>query len=126
MKRTLICSTVIAALFSTAASVAIATDKDRDQGRLQAQDRVYGSQLMTQQERNEYDALMNAARTGKERDQIRQAHQEQMKERAKQRGVTLPDETPETPAHGKTQGMGSGGGMGGPGSGVGPGSRRMK
>jgi 1,2-phenylacetyl-CoA epoxidase catalytic subunit len=123
MKRALICSTVIAALFSTAASVAIATDKDRDQGRLQAQDRVYGSQLMTRQERNEYDALMNAAKTGKERDQIRQAHQEQMKERAKQRGVTLPDETP---AYGKTQGMGSGGGMGGPGGGVGPGSRRMK
>jgi 1,2-phenylacetyl-CoA epoxidase catalytic subunit len=123
MKRTFIYSTAIVALFSTAAPVASATDKTRDQGRLQAQDRVYGSQLMTQQERNEYDALMNAARTGKERDQIRQAHQEQMKERAKQRGVTLPDETP---ASGKTQDMGSGGGMGGPGSGVGPGSRRMK
>lgn len=123
MKRTFICSTAIVALLSTAAPVASATDKTRDQGRLQAQDRVYGSQLMTQQERNEYDALMHAARTGKERDQIRQAHQEQMKERAKQRGVTLPDETP---AYGKTRDMGSGGGMGGPGSGVGPGSRRMK
>ena len=123
MKRTFIYSTAIVALFSTAAPAAMATDKTRDQGRLQAQDRVYGSQLMTQQERNEYDALLNAARTGKERDQIRQSHQEQMKERAKQRGVTLPDETP---AHEKTQDMGSGGGMGGPGSGVGPGSRRMK
>jgi 1,2-phenylacetyl-CoA epoxidase catalytic subunit len=123
MKRTYFYSAAIVALFSTAASVAGSTDKDRDQGRLQAQDRVYGSQLMTQQERNEYDALMNAARTGKERDQIRQAHQEQMKERAKQRGVTLPDEPS---ASGKTQDMGSGGGMGGPGGGVGPGSRRMK
>jgi len=123
MKRTLICSIVIAALFSTAASVAGATDKTRDQGRLQAQDLVYGSQLMTQQERNEYGALMNAARTGKERDQIRQAHQEQMKERAKQRGLTLPDGAP---AYGMAPAMGSGGGMGGPGGGVGPGSRRMK
>jgi 1,2-phenylacetyl-CoA epoxidase catalytic subunit len=123
MKRTFIYSTAIVALFSTAAPVAGATDKTRDQGHLQAQDRVYGSQLMTQQERNEYGALMNAARTGKERDQIRQAHQEQMKERAKQRGVTLPDEAP---AYGKSQDMGSGGGMGGPGSGVGPGSRHMK
>jgi 1,2-phenylacetyl-CoA epoxidase catalytic subunit len=123
MKRTFIYSTAIVALFATAAPVANATDKTRDQGRLQAQDRVYGSQLMTQQERNEYGALMNAARTGKERDQIRQAHQEQMQERAKQRGMTLPDEAP---AYGKTQDMGSGGGMGGPGSGVGPGSRRMK
>jgi 1,2-phenylacetyl-CoA epoxidase catalytic subunit len=123
MKRTFIYSTAIVALFATAAPVANATDKTRDQGRLQAQDRVYGSQLMTRQERNEYGALMNAARTGKERDQIRQAHQEQMQERAKQRGMTLPDEAP---AYGKTQDMGSGGGMGGPGSGVGPGSRRMK
>lgn len=123
MKRTFIYSTAIVALFSTAAPVAGATDKTRDQGRLQAQDRIYGSQLMTQQERDEYGALMNAARTGKERDQIRLAHQEQMKERAKQRGMTLPDEAP---AYGKTQDMGSGGGMGGPGSGVGPGSRHMK
>jgi 1,2-phenylacetyl-CoA epoxidase catalytic subunit len=123
MKRTFIYSTAIVALFATAAPVANATDKTRGQGRLQAQDRVYGSQLMTRQERNEYGALMNAARTGKERDQIRQAHQEQMQERAKQRGMTLPDEAP---AYGKTQDMGSGGGMGGPGSGVGPGSRRMK
>ena len=123
MKRTFIYSTAIVALFATAAPVANATDKTRDQGRPQAQDRVYGSQLMTRQERNEYGALMNAARTGKERDQIRQAHQEQMQERAKQRGMTLPDEAP---AYGKTQDMGSGGGMGGPGSGVGPGSRRMK
>jgi hypothetical protein len=123
MKRTFIYSTAIATLFTAATSVAIATDKDRGEGNLQAPGLIYGSQLMSRQERNDHRALINAATTGQERDQIRQAHQEQMQQRAKQRGLTLPDEAP---AYGKTQGMGSGGGMGGPGGGVGPGSRRMK
>jgi len=122
MKRTLIYSAVIAALFSTAASITIAADKDRDQGNQPSQEQVYGSQLMNQQERDDYRAEMRAAKTGQERDQIHQAHYKQMKERAKQQGVTLPDESP---AHGMTPGMGSGSGMGGPGGGVGPGSRRM-
>ncbi len=78
--------------------------------------RHVGSQLMTPQERNDNRARMNAARTGQERDQIRQANHEQMKERAKQQGVTLLDEPP---AYGMAQSMGSG-------SGIGPSSRRMK
>ncbi|BAV34104.1 hypothetical protein SCL_1806 [Sulfuricaulis limicola] len=123
MKRTFIYSTAIATLFSATASVAVVTDKDRDEGDLQAPSLVYGSQLMTQKEHNEYSALMNTAKTGKERDQIRQAHQIRMKERAKQRGLTLPDEPP---AYRKAPAMGSGGGMGGPGGGVGPGSRRIQ
>jgi uncharacterized membrane protein len=120
MKRTLIYSAVIAALFSTVASVTIAADKERDQGNQPSQEQVYGSQLMNQQERDDYRAEMSAAKTGQERDQIRQVHYKQMKERAKQQGVTLPDESP---AHGMAPGMGSGSGMGGPGGGVGPGSR---
>ncbi|MGA9031372.1 MAG: hypothetical protein WB402_02480 [Sulfuricaulis sp.] len=122
MKRTLIYSTVIAGLFSTVASITIAADKDRDQGDQPSQEQVYGSQLMNQQDRDDYRAQMSAAKTGQERDQIRQAHYKQMNERAKQQGVTLPDESP---AHGMMPGMGSGGGMGGSGGGVGPGSRRM-
>ena len=122
MKRTLIYSAVIAALFSTAASITIAADKDLDQGNQPSQEQVYGSQLMNQQERDDYRAEMSAAKTGQERDQIRQAHYKQMKERAKQQGMTLPDESP---ARGMGPGMGSGSGMGGPGGGVGPGSRRM-
>jgi hypothetical protein len=121
MKRTLIYSAVIAALFSTVASITIAANKDRDQGNQPSQEQVYGSQLMTQQERDNYRDLMHAAKTGQERDQVRQAHHKQMKERAKQQGVTLPDESP---AQGMAPGMGSGGGMGGvggmsPGGGMG-------
>ena len=86
----------------------------------QAQEQVYGSQLMTPQERTEYQAKMRAAKTNEEREQIRAQHHEEMQERAKQRGMTLPDEPP---ARGMGGGMGPGGdmkpggGMGGSGSG---------
>ncbi|MDE2181031.1 MAG: hypothetical protein KGJ40_09325 [candidate division NC10 bacterium] len=75
------------------------------------QERVRGSQLMTEEERAEHRKKMRAAKTAEERQQIRKEFHEQMKARAKERGVTLPDEPPAM-----------GGGMG-PG-GMGPGPRR--
>lgn len=81
----------------------------------QTQERIYGSQLMTQQERNTYRQKMQTAKTQEEREQIRLEHHKQMQERAKAKGVSLPDEPP---MHGP--GMGPGGGMP-PGSGMGPG-----
>lgn len=68
-------------------------DQDRDQ--LRDQDKVYGSQLMTAQEQKEYRQRMQAAKTAEEREQIRNEHHKQMQARAKERGVTLPDEPPE-------------------------------
>ena len=128
MKRTLIYTVVVAALLPAMVSVANAADKDqdrtRDQDRLQTQDKdqiqdrqIYGSQLMTQQERNEYRTRMRAAKTAEEREQVRKEHHEQMKARAKEKGVTLPDEPP---ARGMGGGMGPGGGGMGPGMGGGP------
>jgi 1,2-phenylacetyl-CoA epoxidase catalytic subunit len=65
---------------------------------------------MTEQERNEYRQRMRTAKTEEERERIRADHHKRMKERAKERGVTLPDEPPVR------------GGMGrGPGGGPGPG-----
>ncbi len=52
---------------------------------------VYGKQLMTEQERSEQRSKMRAATTSEERDQIRKDNQEQMKQRAKEQGVTLID-----------------------------------
>ena len=77
---------------------------------------IYGSQLMTNQERIEHRNKLRAAKTDEEREQVRLQHHEQMQLRAKEQGVTLPD-TP--PAQGGRQGrgMGPGGGMGGMGSG---------
>ena len=96
-------------------------DKTLDQDRLRDQDRIYGSQLMTEQERTRYRAQVSAAKTGQEREQIRNEYHERMKVRAKERGVNLPDEPPA-----RGNGMGSGGGMGpaGAGAGAGAGSGR--
>ncbi len=130
MKRTLIYSAIIAALLPVMVPAVLATDQDqlqspdkdqtRDEDRLRSRDQatsrqIYGSQLMTRQERNEYRIRMRAAKTVEEREQIRKEHHERMKERAKERGVTLPDEPPV-----RGGGTGPGGGMG-PGNGMGPG-----
>lgn len=67
---------------------------------------IFGSQLMSAEERAAYRARMRAAKTGAEREQIRAEHHEEMMARAKEQGVTLPE-------------MSSGGGA--PGRGMGPG-----
>lgn len=78
----------------------------------QAQEQIYGSQLMTRQERLEHRAKMRAAKTAEEREQIRTEHHEKMQARAKERGVSLPD-MPAMPAGGMMRGgMGPGGGPG--------------
>lgn len=83
---------------------------------------IYGSQLMTNQERIEHRNKLRGAKTAEEREEVRLQHHEQMQLRAKEQGVTLPD-TP--PAQGAGQGrrMGPGGGMGGMGPGGGMGQR---
>lgn len=89
------------------------------------QEQIYGSQLMTQQERTEYRARIRAAKTTEEREQIRNEHHELMKERAKTRGVTLPDEAPAAGSGiGPGGSMPGGGGMESGGRGMGPGGGR--
>ncbi|HEY9050915.1 MAG TPA: hypothetical protein VIQ03_05180 [Gammaproteobacteria bacterium] len=91
-----------------------------DQQKDQMRDQVYGSQLMTDQERNEYRNRMRTAKTDEERQRIRNEHHERMKIRAQEQGVTLPDEPPMS-----GKGMGSGPGMGqGMGQGQGKGMGR--
>lgn len=89
-------------------SYTLATDQQRDQAK------IYGSQMMTAQERTEYRSRMHASITAQnqEQEQIRNAQRERMRERANQRGVTLPDDPPPT-----NGGMISPGGDKGPGSG---------
>ena len=74
-----------------------------------AADEVYGSQLMTEQERNAYRTKMQSMKTEQERQQLRMEHHKQMQERAKAQGVTLPDMPPNQGMH---QGMGQGMGQG--------------
>jgi hypothetical protein len=82
-----------------------------------AQEQVYGSQLMTTQERAQYQAKMRAAPTPEAREQIRAQHHQEMQVRARQQGVTLSD-MPPAPGMGGGMGPGGGAGMGG---GMGPG-----
>jgi hypothetical protein len=108
------------ALGIPAQAAAQAQDRSRDQTestqRVQAQerDRIYGSELMTPQERAEYQNRMRELRTEQEREAFRLEHHKQMQERAKAKGKTLPD----TPPADRGPGMGPGGG------GMGPGYRR--
>jgi len=86
---------------------------------------IYGSQLMTNQERIEHRNKLRAAKTAEEREQVRLQHHEQMQLRAKEQGATLPD-TPPAQGSGQGRGMSPGGGMGGmgPGGGMGTGRNR--
>ena len=126
-KKTLTMSVLTGALVF-ASGLALADDQDRtrqqdkDQTKSKVQDRdqdrIYGSQLMTKQERKEFRNRMRSAKTDEEREQIRAEHHERMMVRAKERGVTLPDDPPA-----KGGGMGPGGAMA-PGGGMGPGGGR--
>ena len=78
-----------------------------------SEEQIYGSQLMTAQERIEYHNKMRAAKTPEERDKLRQEHHDAMQARAKAQGKTLPAEPP--PRGGVGPGAGPGGGGMGPG-----------
>lgn len=126
MKRPLAVSAVASALLLSA-GFALAADQERAQEGTQSRDQqqIYGSQLMTPQERAEYRAKMRAAKTAEERELLRSEHHERMKERARARNLDLPDEPP---ARGSGMGPGAmrpgGGGMGPGGGGMGPGDGR--
>jgi hypothetical protein len=98
-----------------------AQTQPQQKSQVRKQQQIYGSQLMTPEERAEYQSKMRSLKTEEERNQLRLEHHKEMQARAKERGVTLPDEPPA-----KHGGKGAGGGMGpggsmGPGGGMGPG-----
>jgi len=74
---------------------------------------MYGSQLMTQQERLEHRQRLQNAKTEQDRAQIRAEHRKRMQDRAKQKGVALPDDAPtEDMRRGAGRGQGGGGRIG--------------
>ena len=83
-------------------------DQTQDRDRLQDKD-VYGWQLMTPKERNEYQDKIRNLKTEQEREAYRNEHHKRMQERAKEQGITLP-ETPMMRQHSGS--MSPGGGMG--------------
>lgn len=73
-----------------------------------AEEPIYGRQMMTPEEQNDYRMRMRACKTDPERQKLRTEHHKEMQERARERGLTLPD----MPPAGGGMGPGAGGGMG--------------
>ncbi len=69
---------------------------------------IYGWQLMSPEEQTDYQAKMRSLNTQEERNMLREEHHNQMQERAREKGLSLPDTPPA-----ERGGMGPGGqGMG--------------
>jgi hypothetical protein len=112
MKKILLVSPLLFVLIMTA-SVTKAADEVQVQKRMETQQQVYGYQLMTNEERMEMRNKMTTAKTAEERERIQAEHHERMKIRAKEQGVTLPDQPMmKGGAMGKGTGMGAGAGSG--------------
>ncbi|MDP2693847.1 MAG: hypothetical protein Q8O58_03110 [Gallionella sp.] len=77
------------------ANVSVAADqaqtRQKTQDKAQKPELIYGSQLMTREERTEYRAKMRSLKTKEEREALRMEHHQNMQERAKAQGKTLPD-----------------------------------
>lgn len=124
MSRSIHAALVATVLLCAASLTSLAADQDRIQ--TQDQDRIYGSQLMSERERDQYREKMRTAKSEQERQKVRAEHHERMKVRAQERGVAMPDDPPTNRGHAGTgPGMGPGPGMGGGsgGSGGGRGGR---
>lgn len=93
--------------FSLCLALGIAAPAPAQMQSAPMQERIYGYELMTPQERIEYQARMRALNTEQEREAFRLEHHKKMQERAKAQGKTLPDAPP-----GMGPGMAPGGGKG--------------
>jgi hypothetical protein len=104
-----------AGLFAQAPATPPAESQARAQDEI-----IYGHQLMTETERMEHRTRMRSLKTAEERQAFRAEHHKLMQERAKARGMTLPEMPPQ---HGMGMGMGKDQSMG-PGHGQGMGQKR--
>jgi len=77
-----------------------------------AEDNVYGWEMMTEQERTQHSETMRNFNTNEERERYRLEHHKRMQERAKERGLSMPDMPQNRMRGGSGTGMGSGSGGG--------------
>ena len=89
MKQILLMSPLVITLLLASG---ISWSADQVQEQVESQKQVFGRELMTNEERMEHRNNMRSAKTAEERERIQNEHHERMKIRAKERGVTLPDE----------------------------------
>lgn len=124
MKRIVLTTMLCGGLLLTGGS-AFAEAQADSQDSMKVREQVYGSQLITEQERMQYRQKMRAAKSNEEREQIRSEHHKLMKERAKERGVSLPEQPPQRGSaaprgQGNMPSYGQGGGSKGNKGGEGP------
>jgi hypothetical protein len=93
-RMVLVLATSCFLMFSAGVLPTSAQQPTQQRMQTQEQEQIYGSQLMTEQERAEYRARMRAAATREEQENIRMEHHQQMRERAARQGITLPEEPP--------------------------------
>ena len=62
-------------------------DKEQDSSPANQRELIYCADYMTHEEREAYRAQKRAARTTEERDAVRQAHQNEMNARLRERGI---------------------------------------
>ena len=91
MKQILLMSPLVITLL-LASGISWSADQVQVQEQVESQKQVFGRELMTNEERMEHRNNMRSAKTAEERERIQNEHHERMKIRAKERGVTLPDE----------------------------------
>lgn len=77
-----------------------------------AEEEVYGWSMMNEQERNQHRETMRSFTTDEERERYRIEHHKKMQQRAKERGLTIPDNPHERMRDGSGMGSGMGGGKG--------------
>lgn len=102
MTKSILLAPALSAALMMYGGVTLAADQEPGQEYMQSQKRVYGRELMTEQERAEHHARMQAAETEQERQQIRRKQHDLMKQRASERGLNIPDEPP-TKKSGRTE-----------------------
>jgi len=80
------------------AGVVVAADqaqtKQEKQTGTRDREQIYGSQLMTREERTEHRARMRSLKSREEREAFRLEHHNKMQQRAREQGKTLPDMPP--------------------------------
>jgi sialic acid synthase SpsE len=105
MYKNMVLSVMSGALFL---SFGVALAADAAEGEPAKIQQTTGRQLMTPEEQNEQRTKMRNASSADERKELRKTHHEAMKEKAKEKGVAIPDNPP---VRGQGMGAGQGGGM---------------
>lgn len=110
MNKRIFVSLLGAATLFIGSGAVLAADQDRQRDQARDQKVIYGYQLMTEKEREEYRAQMRKLKTAEEREQFRKKHHEKMQARATEQGKMLPDmPPPRGKGMNKGKGMGDGG-----------------